>query len=291
MGMNEVKATSAELACGLCSWSGPTLVPCERHVEVAPAPRVAAGKAAELVRLGVRAERARAEFEESPASSHGMTSCEGVERLWRQALTTLQAAWLYGMNGGVEEAGMTRAQMLECIGEFLDPIEMVPPVDCDAQDWLERGLDGIELGTPWDVARCRVCGCTDDAACEGGCSWASPGHDLCSSCSARERAVRDRLDALFAERMDAAEKIHGSVTAYAISCDLDEEHAACLDTAIEVAFNPRDDDIDQASIMVNAVLDAAAFIASLPCTCDVPDGDPCDRCSVLGRFGDVELSR
>ncbi len=27
---------------------------------------------------------------------------------------------------------------------------------------------------------CRVCGCTDEAACAGGCSWAEPG--LCSQC-------------------------------------------------------------------------------------------------------------
>lgn len=30
------------------------------------------------------------------------------------------------------------------------------------------------------LARCRVCGCTDDRACPGGCSWVEP--DLCSAC-------------------------------------------------------------------------------------------------------------
>lgn len=29
-------------------------------------------------------------------------------------------------------------------------------------------------------AICRGCGCTDDKACEGGCSWAE--EDLCSAC-------------------------------------------------------------------------------------------------------------
>jgi hypothetical protein len=29
---------------------------------------------------------------------------------------------------------------------------------------------------------CRGCGCDDDAACAGGCSWVEP--DLCSSCVA-----------------------------------------------------------------------------------------------------------
>lgn len=27
---------------------------------------------------------------------------------------------------------------------------------------------------------CRQCGCTDDRACPGGCSWVAP--DLCSAC-------------------------------------------------------------------------------------------------------------
>jgi hypothetical protein len=31
------------------------------------------------------------------------------------------------------------------------------------------------------VRSCRVCGCTDDHACEGGCSWVEP--DLCSACA------------------------------------------------------------------------------------------------------------
>ena len=29
--------------------------------------------------------------------------------------------------------------------------------------------------------RCRVCGCTDDCACPGGCHWVEPG--LCSACA------------------------------------------------------------------------------------------------------------
>lgn len=30
---------------------------------------------------------------------------------------------------------------------------------------------------------CRVCCCTDDAACEGGCSWADVEHTLCTGCA------------------------------------------------------------------------------------------------------------
>jgi hypothetical protein len=54
-----------------------------------------------------------------------------------------------------------------------------------------RGLDawpGDDFGDPEqedfaeadDGPRCRVCGCSDDNACEGGCVWATP--DLCSRC-------------------------------------------------------------------------------------------------------------
>ncbi len=32
--------------------------------------------------------------------------------------------------------------------------------------------------------RCRVCGCTDDHACDGGCSWADAAHTICSRCAA-----------------------------------------------------------------------------------------------------------
>jgi len=40
-----------------------------------------------------------------------------------------------------------------------------------------QGLDDLE-------PRCRVCGCTDDNACPGGCIWAAA--DLCSRCAREE---------------------------------------------------------------------------------------------------------
>lgn len=41
------------------------------------------------------------------------------------------------------------------------------------QAWWER--------QEYENGACKKCGCTDDAACEGGCSWVAPG--LCSSCA------------------------------------------------------------------------------------------------------------
>jgi hypothetical protein len=35
---------------------------------------------------------------------------------------------------------------------------------------------------------CRVCGCTDDRACPGGCVWAEP--NLCSRCALGRRRRR-----------------------------------------------------------------------------------------------------
>lgn len=44
------------------------------------------------------------------------------------------------------------------------------------------------LETDKNARRCRVCGCTDEKACEGECCWAEK--DLCSACleKAKERA-------------------------------------------------------------------------------------------------------
>lgn len=42
---------------------------------------------------------------------------------------------------------------------------------------MPRRLDLVSIG----VQSCRECGCTDNHACPGGCSWEEP--DLCSSCA------------------------------------------------------------------------------------------------------------
>ncbi|SFV08045.1 hypothetical protein SAMN05421543_1418 [Alicyclobacillus macrosporangiidus] len=34
-------------------------------------------------------------------------------------------------------------------------------------------------------SKCRVCGCTESHACEGGCYWVEP--DLCNRCAVAER--------------------------------------------------------------------------------------------------------
>lgn len=48
------------------------------------------------------------------------------------------------------------------------------------------------------VPTCRVCGCTDEQACAGGCTWVEDPQsvgDLCSSCLPLVRLVRDGVRA------------------------------------------------------------------------------------------------
>jgi hypothetical protein len=44
--------------------------------------------------------------------------------------------------------------------------------------------EGDGDGPLWDVDTCRICGCDDEHACEGGCMWVPDpaGGDLCSTC-------------------------------------------------------------------------------------------------------------
>lgn len=42
-----------------------------------------------------------------------------------------------------------------------------------------------ELKPLYEGMTCRVCGCTDSHACEGGCYWVEPG--LCNKCAEKEK--------------------------------------------------------------------------------------------------------
>lgn len=47
------------------------------------------------------------------------------------------------------------------------------------ETWLREAMIGAGEGGMYE-ASCGVCGCTQDAACAGGCSWIEP--DVCSAC-------------------------------------------------------------------------------------------------------------
>jgi hypothetical protein len=43
-------------------------------------------------------------------------------------------------------------------------------------------------GSAREVRACRVCGCTDERACAGGCYWVEA--DLCSACAVPREAAQ-----------------------------------------------------------------------------------------------------
>lgn len=77
-------------------------------------------------------------------------------------------------------------------------------------DRLSEWFIYLEWGEPEDEFehqddRCRVCGCTDLSACDGGCFWVEPG--LCSQCSPAE--PEDQVHGAGAELED---QVHGAGT-------------------------------------------------------------------------------
>lgn len=73
--------------------------------------------------------------------------------------------------------------MLDLEGEreefFEDEFEFETAAERIEDDRREREMQALlEAGV---IHQCRVCGCTELSACEGGCIWAT--EDLCSRCA------------------------------------------------------------------------------------------------------------
>jgi ParB/RepB/Spo0J family partition protein len=95
--------------------------------------------------------------------------------------------------------------LLEATGYALTQVEIdrvTPRVDDDhpidelAREALrESGRDLVDDGEEEeDVARCRICGCTEDEPCEGGCEWVEDPvelGELCSRCATQHGIVDD----------------------------------------------------------------------------------------------------
>jgi len=73
-------------------------------------------------------------------------------------------------------------------------MEVIAECQADFLDLLESYLQGAEetlltrirsclasLAEAIETDHCRICGCTDEHACEGGCYWVE--EDLCSACA------------------------------------------------------------------------------------------------------------
>lgn len=76
-----------------------------------------------------------------------------------------------------------RAMAAEACGHLEQAVALTgAPVGCQA---AEGAIVARVEAEP--VETCRVCGCTDERACPGGCYWAAPG--LCSSCGVNVKKI------------------------------------------------------------------------------------------------------
>jgi hypothetical protein len=108
------------------------------------------------------------------------------------------------------------------IGLHLDRlnVEWNTPVLVAALDELRNAGRATFNGEAWALVddesgfACRECGCTDDHACEGGCSWVAaelnnPAGPLCTACgtpSPLAQEVTDEIDEAFAEEPSTVRK-------------------------------------------------------------------------------------
>lgn len=79
----------------------------------------------------------------------------------------------------------------------------------------------------------------------------------------------------------------------AVTEDFADDYETLRDVVIDL-LNPRDDDIGEVAILQQAIESATGFIIAQPCECTperIEDYDPCRRCDVLGRLGDVRVAR
>ena len=84
------------------------------------------------------------------------------------------------------------------------PQELLDRVTAMAEDLDQLGIDvTLEL-----IRTCRVCGCTDERACLGGCWWLDDQDDVCSSCAPFADSVVDAR-ARFAHR-EGSERSDGT---------------------------------------------------------------------------------
>lgn len=84
----------------------------------------------------------------------------------------------WALRAGDGRAGWTK----ERTAKYEDLVLSAKPKRAD----IERYEAAIGMPPVEDVASCCVCGCTENRACPGGCSWVphptDPTKDLCSAC-------------------------------------------------------------------------------------------------------------
>ena len=80
-------------------------------------------------------------------------------------------------------AKQPKPALLRAAADLFRPTHTIPePAAAADPARLREGSGAPAAGEAAASARnCRICGCTDDRACAGGCHWVAPG--LCSRCA------------------------------------------------------------------------------------------------------------
>ncbi len=173
-------------AVGLIAWATGNVRGAAAMLEAAlydPEWAVRATAAAGLIRVGPAAERALIRLDHlamndgNPVARRNTAEAATVIRV-----CTNTSTWLGDLDGLARAA---EARVLDRL--LLDAVEFEDFVHETDTEQLARArrrrpsASSSRRRPSARVRRCRVCRCTNEAACDGGCSWVAA--DLCSRCS------------------------------------------------------------------------------------------------------------
>lgn len=101
-----------------------------------------------------------------------------------------------GLAGPLEAPGLMLygavGRWVQDVADVIEDVRLLATCNGDPLCCINCRVAGVcprfqaDRGEPLMGRVCRVCGCTDDHACPGGCYWVE--EDLCSACAAKEAA-------------------------------------------------------------------------------------------------------
>ena len=107
---------------------------------------------------------------------------EVLRRVWQTGPHSFRAlvawGWMHGLSMPTMSRLLTELSREGLIFADASPADSLRPMfgpALDAENAARR-----EYARLTGVQSCRICGCSDSWACDGGCSWAES--DLCSAC-------------------------------------------------------------------------------------------------------------
>jgi hypothetical protein len=117
--------------------------------------------------------------------------------------------------------------------------------------------------TPIVAGSCRFCGCTEEAACPGGCAWTDDSQTLCSQCLTVVDVAIAFVDALGVVMTGPQALTRRRESAWAaLSIEAQRQLVSALSTHLEDVY----DEIAQ-SIMDEAFLDSRTILEFLQARC------------------------